>query len=109
MSRGFFVTGTLYRPSDYAEGGSPPTARCDESELVLPFVKPGGIALFVKGEQADAELADAKQAIHMLHGTHAGTVETPTGKIVVVEKLRPTPKGYPRADGLPKKQPLGSG
>lgn len=91
-------------------------------ELTTPFAKSGeeiarsegaegegagGIIALVKGQQADEELAEAKGALHLLHCRHAGTVETPTGRIVVIEKLRRTPKVYPRGNGEPKRRPLG--
>lgn len=77
-------------------------------ELTSPFVRPGGLCVLTKGEKAAEELAEAKGALHMLHCAHAGTVEVPTGKLVVVEKLRPTPRLYPRPDGEPKRKPLGA-
>jgi 16S rRNA (guanine527-N7)-methyltransferase len=77
------------------------------SELTVPLVKIGGLVLMTKGQRAEAELTDAKQALHMLHAAHAGTVDTPTGRIVVIEKLRRTPRDYPRRDGEPKRSPLG--
>lgn len=76
-------------------------------ELTVPLAKVGGLIVLTKGQKADEELAEAKQALHMLHAAHAGTVETPTGRLVVIEKLRDTPKAYPRGDGEPKKSPLG--
>lgn len=78
-------------------------------ELTVPLAKVGGLIVLTKGQKADEELAEAKQALHMLHAAHAGTVETPTGRLVVIEKLRDTPKAYPRGDGEPKKTPLGVG
>jgi 16S rRNA (guanine527-N7)-methyltransferase len=77
------------------------------SELAVPFAKVGGLCLLIKGAKADEELAEAKGALHLLHAAHAGTVETPTGRIVVIEKLRATPRDYPRRDGEPKRSPLG--
>lgn len=77
------------------------------AELTTPFVKPGGLIVLVKGERADEELAAAKAALHLLHATHAGTSATPTGRLVVLEKQRATPKHYPRRDGEPKRAPLG--
>lgn len=77
------------------------------AELTIPLVKPGGLAILVKGQRADEELADAQQALRMLGAAHAGTVDTPTGRVVVLEKLRPTPRTYPRRDGEPKRAPLG--
>lgn len=75
-------------------------------ELVTPFARVGGLCVLVKGARADAELASAKHALHALHCAHAGTIETPTGRLVVIEKLRDTPKMYPRRDGEPKRNPL---
>lgn len=77
------------------------------AELTVPLVKAGGLIVLVKGEKAEEELAAAKQALHMLHTTHAGTIQTPTGRLVVLEKQRATPKMYPRRDGEPKRVPLG--
>ena len=77
------------------------------AELSTPFVKPGGVALLIKGERAPEELTEAKAALHLLLSAHAGTLDTPTGKIVILEKLRPTPKAYPRGNGEPKRKPLG--
>ncbi len=77
------------------------------AELATPFVKPGGVALLIKGEKASEELENAKAALHLLLSHHAGTLETPTGRIVILEKMRPTPKAYPRGNGEPKRRPLG--
>ncbi|MCR9075148.1 MAG: 16S rRNA (guanine(527)-N(7))-methyltransferase RsmG [bacterium] len=77
------------------------------AELTVPLVKVGGLVLMTKGQRAEDELADAKQALHMLHAAHAGTVDTPTGRVVVIEKLRRTPRDYPRRNGEPKRAPLG--
>lgn len=76
-------------------------------ELTVPFAKVGGLCVLTKGQKAEEELAEAKRAMHLLHATHAGTIETPTGRIVVVEKRRETPRAYPRAVGEPKRRPLG--
>jgi len=76
-------------------------------ELVVPFARVGGVCVLTKGERAGEELDEARQALHLLHAAHAGTVATPTGQLVVIEKLRPTPRAYPRAVGEPKRHPLG--
>jgi 16S rRNA (guanine527-N7)-methyltransferase len=76
-------------------------------ELTVPLARVGGLIVLTKGQKADEELAEAKQALHLLHAAHAGTVDTPTGRLVVIEKLRDTPKAYPRGDGEPRKVPLG--
>lgn len=77
------------------------------AELTVPLVKVGGLVLLTKGEKAEEEVVEAKKALHMLHTHHVGTVETPTGRVVVLEKQRATPKMYPRRDGEPKRMPLG--
>jgi 16S rRNA (guanine527-N7)-methyltransferase len=76
------------------------------AELTIPFVRIGGRALLIKGQKADEELAAAKQALYHLHTQHVGTIDTPTGRIVVLEKARKTPRAYPRKDGEPKRAPL---
>lgn len=79
------------------------------AEITIPFVKPEtGRVLLIKGQKADDELAEAKAALHLLHAHHAGTIDTPTGRIVVLEKPRKTPRAYPRAPGEPKRRPLGA-
>ncbi len=75
-------------------------------ELTAPLAKVGGFVLAVKGERADAELADARAALHALHAAHVQTLPTPTGRIVVIEKQRKTPRQYPRLPGEPKRKPL---
>ncbi|MEO1717097.1 MAG: 16S rRNA (guanine(527)-N(7))-methyltransferase RsmG [Planctomycetota bacterium] len=77
------------------------------AELCIPLAREHGLVLLIKGQAADDELAEARQALHELHANHAGTVDTPTGRIVVLEKTRRTPKKYPRRDGEPKRAPIG--
>ncbi len=77
------------------------------SELCVPLAREGGIVALIKGQKADEELDEAKAALHMLHTTHTGTIDTKTGRIVILEKTRRTPKVYPRRDGEPKRSPLG--
>ena len=76
-------------------------------ELTVPFAKVGGLVLAMKGEQAGSEIADAKQALHLLHAHVIDRRPTGTGVIVVIEKQRKTPRIYPRAPGDPKRVPLG--
>lgn len=77
------------------------------AELTVPFAKIGAIIALTKGQRTDEELAEARQALHMLHVSVAGIVDTPTGRIVVLEKRRATPHAYPRRAGDPKRAPLG--
>ena len=77
-------------------------------ELTVPFCREDGVVLAIKGKQAQEEVAEAKQALHMLHAKVVDVVQTETGRIVVVEKSRPTPAKYPRMPGEPNRRPLGS-
>lgn len=71
-------------------------------ELCLPFVKAGGKFLAMKSTNSDEELSQAAHAIKLLGGrvsavedyTIPGTEVT--HRLIVIEKLAPTLKGYPR-------------
>ncbi len=76
------------------------------AELTVPFVRIGGRTLLVKGQQAEAELAEGTGALKRLNAVYVTTVETPTGRIIVLEKGSATPRDYPRRDGEPARSPL---
>lgn len=80
------------------------------SELCLPFVKVGGIFIAMKGPKVDEELKDAENAIDILGGKvikiDRFTLEDNERANVIVKKIHPTKKKYPRGKNLPKKQPL---
>lgn len=77
------------------------------AELCVPFAKVNGRIALIKGQKAEEELAAAGPALHLLKAIHVGTIDTPTGRIVILEKPSATPRLYPRADGEPKRKPLG--
>lgn len=76
------------------------------AELTVPLAKLGGHVLLVKGEKLDEELAEGKRALALLGAEHAQTIATPTGRIAVLEKVKRTPRSYPRPAGEPKRKPL---
>lgn len=82
------------------------------SEYLLPFVKTGGYFIAMKGPLADEELENAKNAIAVLGGKIETVAEVKVPftdlhhRIVVVKKVKPCPKGYPRKAGTPAKKPL---
>ncbi len=78
------------------------------AELTVPLARPDGLILLVKGRRADEELAEGAEALRLLRASHSGTIDTPTGRIVVLVKDAPTPSIYPRRDGEPKRAPLGA-
>ncbi len=77
------------------------------AELCGPLVRPYGIVVAVKGAKAEAELAETAKAMGLLGLRHVQTTETPTGRLVIMEKTTRTPRLYPRKDGEPARVPLG--
>lgn len=80
------------------------------AELCLPYVRVGGVFLAMKGALADAEIEEAKRGVALLGGKIARVYEYPVQdavhKVVVIEKVKPTPPKYPRAFAKIKKSPL---
>ena len=75
-------------------------------EYTVPFARVGGIVLAIKGEQAGIEVEESKRALHALHSQVVEQHRTSTGTIVLIEKLRKTPRAYPRPVGDPSRNPL---
>lgn len=73
-------------------------------EWTVPFGKVGGLILAIKGAKALAEIAEAKRTLHALQATVIDTRRTPTGTIVAIEKLRKTPRVYPRRAGATRRK-----
>lgn len=82
------------------------------SEFCLPFVKQGGYFVPYKSGEIKEELQEAKFAIKELGAEYRKTYEyqLPNSDIertlIQIEKLKQTPKKYPRGGGKPLKQPL---
>lgn len=82
------------------------------TEYVMPFVRQGGLALLYKGPNAAEEFMEARKAIELLGGetVRFTPVMVPSlneeRRILLVKKLRKTPRQYPRQQGLPRKAPL---
>ena len=82
------------------------------TELCLPFVKVGGLFLAMKSDDCQEELNRAGRAISILGGQlkPMDRYQIPgtgiTRRVVVIEKVAPTPKGYPRRFAKMKKSPL---
>ncbi|MHA8110608.1 16S rRNA (guanine(527)-N(7))-methyltransferase RsmG [Lactobacillaceae bacterium Melli_B4] len=83
------------------------------AELCLPLVKVGGHLVALKAAKAASELSVGDQAIQTLGGRLVTDheFELPVShderNIVIVEKIKPTPKQYPRKAGTPNKKPIG--
>ena len=82
-------------------------------EYLLPFVRPGGMALCWKGPAAAEEWADGAFAARALGGEMGEILELSCGEtrhvIVPVKKITKTLPLYPRKNGVPAKRPLKSG
>ena len=82
------------------------------SEYCLPFVKVGGEFISYKSEKINEEMSAAKNAISILGGKFDRSTEftLPDSDIyrnlVVIKKVKESPKKYPRKAGLPSKEPL---
>lgn len=82
------------------------------AELCLPYVKPGGYFVALKGPAAAEELSEAENAIKSLGGELERVYEYAlpgaelSHKAVIIRKAAPTPKKYPRKFALIKKAPL---
>lgn len=81
-------------------------------ELCLPLVKVGGAFLAMKSVECGQELEGARRAIETL-GARVAEVKDysvpgtqVTHRLVVLEKVRPTPAKYPRPFAKIKKEPL---
>lgn len=82
------------------------------SEYCLPFVKVGGKFVSYKSEKISEEMKAAENAISVLGGKVCGQEEfyLPGSDIYrnlfIIDKVKPTPKKYPRKAGLPGKDPI---
>lgn len=107
-----FGNNKLYR-EDFSYSCSRAVAKLSIlSEYCLPFIKIGGLFLAYKGPGANSELETGNKAIELLGGkvNEIKSFNLPiTGEernIVVIEKIKNTPKIYPRKAGTPEKKPL---
>ncbi|MGC8967188.1 MAG: 16S rRNA (guanine(527)-N(7))-methyltransferase RsmG [Thermus sp.] len=85
---------------------------CALSELSLPFLRVGGRMVAQKGPRVAEELKPLPRALGLLGGTleEVRPLRLPfleEGRaLVVLSKVAPTPKAYPRRPGVPEKKPL---
>ena len=81
-------------------------------ELCIPFVKIGGYFIAMKGQIANEELDEALNAIKILGGSVERIIEMElpddSGKreIILIKKIKETPKKYPRDFNKIKEKPL---
>lgn len=82
------------------------------SEYCLPLAKPYGLFLPYKAGDVDEEMKEASKAIRVLGGELCAAEKymlpgTDIARsILVIEKIKHTPKAYPRKAGTPSKNPI---
>ena len=82
------------------------------SEYCIPYVMPGGKFVSYKSGEIEEELNQSEKAVRLLGGKAANTEKfcLPGSDIrrslVLIEKVKQTPKKFPRKAGLPAKEPL---
>ncbi len=80
------------------------------AEYCLPFVKIGGTFVAYKSEQVENEITSAEKSIQILGGKLLKADKFHIGdnsrSLLVIKKIKPTPKKYPRKAGTPSRKPL---
>lgn len=82
------------------------------SELCLPFVKPGGYFISMKGPKAEEEIRSAQKAISLMGGkveevfNYAIDETDYDHNLVIIKKTGKTPSKYPRNAPKPAKEPI---
>lgn len=82
------------------------------AEYCLPLVKIGGTFIAYKGGDVQQEVNDSLNAIKILGGqiSEVKSINLPLEKgsrtLVIIKKVKSTPKVYPRGKNLPKIKPL---
>lgn len=79
-------------------------------EYCLPFVHIGGKFISYKSGEIESELEDSKRACFVLGGklneVYKFNLEDNKRSFVVIQKIKHTPKKYPRKAGTPSKIPI---
>ena len=82
------------------------------AEYMLPLLNKGGVMLAQKGRNPGDEVRAAANALGILGGVHRRTVSVTVPNLnaerhlVLIKKVKETPKQYPRRAGTPAKKPI---
>jgi 16S rRNA (guanine527-N7)-methyltransferase len=77
------------------------------AELLLPFIRPNGVAVMQRGRLDAGERLALDDASLVLGAQVEGEVELANGRrLLLVRKLAATPARFPRRVGIPEKRPL---
>ncbi|MBI9012967.1 MAG: 16S rRNA (guanine(527)-N(7))-methyltransferase RsmG [Clostridiales bacterium] len=81
-------------------------------EFCTPFLKVNGYFIAQKGKKCDRELEEASSALKALNLEVESTIKVSTSDetsdhyLIIIKKIAPTDKKYPRRAGKPIKKPL---
>ena len=81
-------------------------------EYLLPLVKVGGIVIAYKGSNVGEEFIEAENAMNILGGKVVKSIrfDLPNNygerHLLIIEKIKPTPKEFPRDKNQPKTKPI---
>jgi 16S rRNA (guanine527-N7)-methyltransferase len=81
-------------------------------EYAIPVLKVGGVFLAAKGSQAEEEIKESGNALTILGARIKDIKKFNLGEgaehrsIVIIEKIKETPRQYPRKAGTPSRKPL---
>ena len=81
-------------------------------ELMMPAVKIGGLCICMKGKTGEEELKESTKAIETLGGKvkNIEKIILPESDfertIILIEKVKETPRQYPRKPGTPQSKPI---
>lgn len=83
------------------------------TEWCMPFVRKGGYFIPFKGAKAEEEINDAEAAIKTLGGKYnrsemflSEEEGSESHTLVIIDKIKPTPKRFPRKAGEARKNPI---
>lgn len=106
----------LANQSDYREGFDYAVSRAVANmttlvEYLLPFVKVGGKVICMKGPNYNEELEASRKAIEILGGQIESVMQFNISSelernVVIIKKIKTTPKKYPRGQGKPLRIPI---
>ena len=80
------------------------------SEYCIPFVKKNGNFVSYKSKKGSKEIEESKKAVRILGGKIDNIDEfrydNSDRMLIKIAKVKSTPKGYPRREGIPSRNPL---
>ena len=80
------------------------------AEYMLPYLKIGGYFICMKGPNIDEEMETSIKAIKLMGGEieklESFEIEENQRNIIIIKKVKNSPKNFPRKAGTPSKQPI---